>query len=68
MQGQNSVSNAEWNTGDQLPNVVTLRTRVHFRDNPFCLNVPGGAATEGLAMQLWDCDGSLDQRWVVGFG
>lgn len=65
--GGTTVSNAEWNSGTPLPNVVSLRTRVHFRDNNFCLDVPGGSAAEGLPVQLWNCNSTLAQRWVVGF-
>jgi len=60
-------SNAEWNSGVKLPDVVSLRTRVRYRDNNFCLDVPGGVPTEGLRVQLWACNGSLAQRWIVGF-
>jgi hypothetical protein len=60
--GGTSVSNAEWNTGTTLPDVVRLRTLVNFRDHNLCLDAPGG-----LAMQVRTCSSSLTQRWVVGF-
>ena len=63
----NPVSNAQWKSSAVLPDVVTLRTRVRNVDNNFCLAVPGGSSAEGLAMQLSTCNGSLAQRWVVGF-
>jgi hypothetical protein len=28
-----------------------------------CLDVTGGAATQGTAVQLWDCNGTAAQRW-----
>jgi hypothetical protein len=62
------ISNEEWNTGAALPNVVTLMSRVGFRDTNYCIDVPGAQATDGLAMQLYRCNGTLAQRWVVGFG
>lgn len=61
------VSNEEFNAGTSLPNVVSLESRSGFRDTGFCLDVPGGAATDGLQMQLFRCNGTLAQRWVVGF-
>ncbi|NEA69034.1 RICIN domain-containing protein [Streptomyces sp. SID12488] len=61
------ISNEEFNTGAALPNVVKIESRVGFRDTNFCVDVPGGAATNGLAMQIWNCNGSLAQRWIVGF-
>lgn len=61
------ISNEEFNTGAALPNVVKIESRVGFRDTNFCVDVPGGAATNGLAMQIWSCNGSLAQRWIIGF-
>jgi ricin-type beta-trefoil lectin protein len=62
-----TVSNEEFNAGTSLPNVVALESRMSFRDSGFCLDVPGGRADEGLQMQLFQCNGTLAQRWVVGF-
>lgn len=62
-----NISNDEWNTGATLPDVVKLESRVGFRDTGFCIDVPGGAATNGAAMQIFGCNGTLAQRWVVGF-
>jgi hypothetical protein len=62
-----AVSNAQWNSGTVLPDVVTLKTRVRNVNNNFCLDVPGASSVDGLAMQLFTCNGSLAQRWVVGF-
>jgi hypothetical protein len=64
--GQTTVSNAEWNSGASLPNVVTLRTRFRFVDNNTCLDEPG-ASGGNVNMQLFTCNGTLAQRWVVGF-
>jgi hypothetical protein len=61
------ISNEEWNTGAPLPNVVSLMSRVGFRDTGYCIDVPGAQATDGLAMQMYRCNGTLAQRWVVGF-
>jgi hypothetical protein len=61
------ISNEEFNTGASLPNVVILEARVGFRDTGFCVDVPGAQNTRGLAMQIYRCNGTLAQRWVVGF-
>ena len=61
------VSNEEFNAGTSLPNVVILESRVGFKNTGFCLDVPGGTATDGVQMQLFRCNGTLAQRWVVGF-
>lgn len=61
------ISNEEFNTNTALPEVVILESRVGFRDTGFCIDVPGAQAIEGLAMQIWRCNGTLAQRWVVGF-
>lgn len=62
-----SISNEEFNTDTALPNVVILESRVGFRDTGFCVDVPGSQTNPGLAMQIWGCNGTLAQRWVVGF-
>lgn len=62
-----AVSNEHWDPTNTLPNVVSLISRIGGRDNGFCLDVPGAANTPGLQMQLWGCNGTLAQRWVVGF-
>jgi Ricin-type beta-trefoil lectin domain len=59
--GGTTVSNAEWTSSTALPGTVTLRTRVHFRDNNFCLD------RSGLDVQLLQClDNYVNQQWVVG--
>ncbi|MGH3624283.1 MAG: RICIN domain-containing protein [Sciscionella sp.] len=62
-----NVSNEEFNTHTSLPDVVSLESRIGFRNTGFCIDVPGGRADNGLQMQLFRCNGSLAQRWVVGF-
>jgi Ricin-type beta-trefoil lectin domain-like len=68
LQGEcKSISNEEFNTGKELPDVVSLESRVGFRNTGFCIDVPGAQATAGLAVQIFRCNGTLAQRWVVGF-
>ena len=61
------ISNEEFNTGARLPDVVKIETRIHFRDNGFCVDVPQQRTDEGLAMQIFQCNGTVAQRWIMGF-
>jgi hypothetical protein len=31
----------------------------------YCLDIPGGQAKSGLAMQIWSCNGTLSQGWMI---
>ena len=62
-----NVSNLEFNAGTSLPNVVVLESREGFVNTGFCLDVPGASSQDGLQMQIFQCNGTLAQRWVVGF-
>jgi hypothetical protein len=62
------ISNDEWNTNARPPDVVSLESRVGFRNTRRCINVPGGGdPTPGSPMILFGCNGDTYQRWVVGF-
>jgi hypothetical protein len=61
--GGTTVSNAQWDTGTALPNVVTLKSHVHFKTSNFCLD--GGDAGDNVVIRT--CNGGLSQKWVVGF-
>ncbi|BFU44414.1 RICIN domain-containing protein [Krasilnikovia sp. MM14-A1004] len=61
------ISNEEFNTNTGLPNVVALESRVGFRNTGYCIDVPGALPFDGMAMQIYRCNGTLAQRWVVGF-
>ena len=62
-----TVSNEQFDTHANLPNIVELESRTGFSDSGFCMDVPGASKTPGLQLQLFDRNGSLAQRWVVGF-
>jgi hypothetical protein len=62
------VSNEEFNTGAPIPGNVKLESRVRFRDNGFCISLPGAASIEGLAAVLFTCGSMLGQQWSVGSG
>lgn len=62
-----NASGQQFNSRASLPNVVTLESRFGFRDTGFCLDVPESSTTPGVQMQIFECNGTLAQRWVVGF-
>jgi len=64
--GGTTVSNAEWNASANLPNAVTLQSRFGFVNRTQCLDEPGAAAGNSN-MQLFTCNGTLAQIWVIGF-
>ncbi|GAA4712243.1 Ricin-type beta-trefoil lectin domain-containing protein [Promicromonospora umidemergens] len=43
------------------PTVVALRGAASGR----CLDVPGGAAVDGAALQIYDCTGAAGQQWTA---
>ncbi|NUK07855.1 RICIN domain-containing protein [Streptomyces lunaelactis] len=61
------VTNEDWKSSAPPPDVVTLMSRAGRRDTNLCIDVPGGSSAEGLGVQIFRCNGSLAQRWIVGF-
>jgi hypothetical protein len=65
--GGTTVSNAEWNASGSLPNSVTLQSRFGFVNRTVCLDEPGAlGGTQNI--QVFTCNGTLAQIWVIGFG
>jgi len=65
--GGTTVSNAEWNASASLPNSVTLQSRFGFINRTVCLDEPGAlGGTRNL--QVFTCNGTIAQIWVIGFG
>ena len=66
----NSISNENWDYGpspDPLDPYFMLRSRVSGTTS-HCLDVPGGSDADGVAMQLYWCNGSPAQTWIAGPG
>jgi hypothetical protein len=57
-----TISNEVWSSGT---NFVELRSRVSGT-NSHCLDVPGSQPVNGLAMQLYECNGTSAQVWQQG--
>jgi len=59
------ISNQNWQPGkagkDGIPPLIS---RVSGTSS-YCLDVPGGEATPGLAMQIYRCNGSPSQEWLI---
>ncbi|MCP2245903.1 RICIN domain-containing protein [Lentzea aerocolonigenes] len=60
----NRSSNERWQAGRDLPDFVTLKSRV-AGTKTHCLDVPGGRTDEGLAVQIWVCNGTVSQAFGV---
>lgn len=59
-----NISNQRFQANRSLPDFVTLKSRV-AGTKTHCLDVPGGLATEGAAMQIWTCNGTASQAFGV---
>jgi len=59
------ASNALWKPSS-LTNFSSLQSRIQHRDSGFCLDVPGANPFDGATMQMWHCNGTPAQIWVVG--
>ena len=62
-----TVSNEEFDAHTTLPNVAELESKIGFSDTGFCMDVPGATTNPGVQLQLFTCNGTLAQRWVIGF-
>ena len=47
--------------------MTKIESRVHYTDTGYCVDVPGNQAVPGLAMQIYRCNGTPAQVWVIGF-
>ena len=61
------ISNEEFRTSAAPPALMTLQSRVGFRDTGFCIDVPGASSQEFLAVQLFQCNGTVAQGLFHGF-
>ncbi|KAJ7201213.1 hypothetical protein C8J57DRAFT_1543993 [Mycena rebaudengoi] len=57
-----AISNFLWDTGILLPNVVQLRSRIHFAATNSCIDIVGS----NVVMEVCNTT-SLSQKWIVGF-
>ena len=63
----NSISNEDWQPGPEgSDDIPPLMSRVSGTSS-YCLDIPGGPATAGLAMQIYRCNGTLAQQWWLPY-
>ena len=62
-----TITNETWDTGRYLPDIVSLKSRVSGT-NSHCLDVAEQQTADGLPMQLWSCNGTVAQTWLIGIG
>jgi hypothetical protein len=59
------ITNENWqyeqNSGDSEPKVVSRVSGT----NSFCLDIPGGGTNDGLALQIYTCNGSPAQHFYT---
>jgi hypothetical protein len=59
----NNISNENWDPGEYVSDTVPpLYSRVSGTRS-YCLDMPGGQKTAGLAMQIYRCNGTVSQLW-----
>ena len=61
-----NVTNETWKIAT-LTGITQLRSQV-ASTNTHCLDVPGGRAINGAAMQVYVCNGTGAQAWAIGIG
>jgi hypothetical protein len=61
-----NVSNETWKIAT-LTDFTQLRSQV-ASTNTHCLDVPGGQAIDGAAMQIYVCNGTGAQAWAIAIG
>jgi len=59
----NNISNENWEVVGPAY-TVNLKSRVSGTNN-YCLDVPGGQTTAGLGMQIYVCNGTASQLWLI---
>jgi Ricin-type beta-trefoil lectin domain-like len=63
----NSISNENWEPGADLDDYIPpLYSRVSGTSS-YCLDIPGGQQTAGLAMQIYRCNGTEAQQWWLPY-
>lgn len=58
-----AVSNEVWTLSSTPPDVMTIRSKAGGRVSSFCVD----AAPDRVTVQMFGCNGTLAQRWLVGF-
>ena len=63
----NGISNENWEPGEYVSDYIPpLYSRVSGTSS-YCLDIPGGQRTAGLAMQIYRCNGTEAQQWWLPY-
>jgi hypothetical protein len=63
----NGISNENWEPGEYVSDYIPpLYSRVSGTSS-YCLDIPGGQRTAGLAMQIYRCNGTEAQEWWLPY-
>lgn len=61
----NSISNERWSWPHSFPDSFwPIRSQV-AGSSSYCLDVPGASAQAGLGVQIYRCNGTAAQAWVI---
>jgi hypothetical protein len=63
----NSISNEDWQPGEEEDDDIPPLTSRVSGTSSYCLDIPGGQATAGLAMQIYRCNGTEAQQWWLPY-
>jgi hypothetical protein len=61
----NTISNEHWSWPHSFPDGFWPIVSQVAGSSGFCLDVPGASQQAGLAMQLYTCNGTVAQAWVI---
>jgi len=60
-----NISNVHWSWPHSFPDSFWPLTSQVAGSSGFCLDVPGASTQDGLAMQLYTCNGTSAQAWAI---
>ena len=63
----NSISNENWQPGEEGDDDIPPLTSRVSGTSSYCLDIPGGQPTAGLAMQIYRCNGTEAQQWWLPY-
>jgi hypothetical protein len=60
-----NISNEHWTWPHSFPDAFWPLTSQVAGSSGFCLDVPGASTQDGLAVQLYSCNGTAAQAWAI---
>jgi hypothetical protein len=65
--GCTTVSNEKWKPSGTPPDVVSIQSYAGNRNTNLCVEAENASTAAGARTWIQTCNGSLAQRWIVGF-